>query len=160
MNYLFINTFLAVAWASLNGELTLQNLIGGFVVGYLMLAVSGRAIGATPYVSKVILVIRFVVYFFQQLLSANVRVAWEVLTPGHGMQPAIVAIPLTVKSDIEILLLANIITLTPGTLSLDVSVDKTVLYVHTMYVDDVDAFRQEIKQGFEKRILEIFNGAE
>lgn len=157
MTYIFVNSFLAVAWASLNGDLTIANLLGGFLIGYLMLAVAGKAVGSESYVKKVILVLRFFLFFLWELLVANLRVAWEVLTPGHRMTPAIVGIPLDVKSDIEILILANVITLTPGTLSLDVSVDKTVLYVHGMYVKDVEAFRADIKQGFERRILEIFN---
>ena len=93
----------------------------------------------------------------QQLrATANLRVAIEVLTPQQRMRPAIVAIPLDVRRDFEITLLANLITLTPGTLSLDVSSDKRVLYVHSMYVDDIDAFRREIKNGFERRVKELF----
>jgi multicomponent Na+:H+ antiporter subunit E len=72
------------------------------------------------------------------------------------MRPAIVAIPLDLRGDLEITLLANLITLTPGTLSLDVSSDKRVLYVHSMYVTDIAAFRSEIKNGFEKRVKELF----
>ena len=78
------------------------------------------------------------------------------MTPQQRMRPAIVAIPLDVRRDFEITLLANLITLTPGTLSLDVSSDKRVLYVHSMYVDDIDAFRREIKNGFERRVKELF----
>jgi multicomponent Na+:H+ antiporter subunit E len=72
------------------------------------------------------------------------------------MRPAIVAVPLDLTSDFQITLLANLITLTPGTLSLDISDDKKILYVHGMYVDDVDEFRRSIKQGFEKRVQELF----
>jgi multicomponent Na+:H+ antiporter subunit E len=69
----------------------------------------------------------------------------------------VVAIPLDAKSDIEITLLANLITLTPGTLSLDVSSDRSVLYIHVMYVDndDLDEVRRKIKSGFERRVLEV-----
>ena len=51
--------------------------------------------------------------------------------------------------------LANSITLTPGTLGLDVSEDRKTLYVHSMWVDDPDEVRREIKQGFERRVLEL-----
>jgi multicomponent Na+:H+ antiporter subunit E len=66
-----------------------------------------------------------------------------------------VAIPLDVETDVEITLLANLITLTPGTLSMDISDDRKVLYVHAMYVDDPEALRAEIKNGFERRVLEM-----
>ena len=66
-----------------------------------------------------------------------------------------VAIPLDAETDAEITLLANLITLTPGTLSLDVSDDRRVLYIHAMYVDDVEELRRSIKDGFEKRVMEL-----
>jgi len=71
------------------------------------------------------------------------------------MRPGIVAVPLEARSDIEITLFANLLTLTPGTLSLDVSSDKKVIYVHALYVDDAGSFRREIKEGLEKRLLEV-----
>ena len=71
------------------------------------------------------------------------------------MKPGIVKIPLDARSDLEITLLANLISLTPGTLSLDVSDDRKVLYVHAMYVNDREDFVASIKNGFERRILEI-----
>ncbi|MBW2487296.1 MAG: Na+/H+ antiporter subunit E, partial [Deltaproteobacteria bacterium] len=76
--------------------------------------------------------------------------------PGFQMRAAIVAIPLDAESDLEITVLANLITLTPGTLSLDVSPDRKTLYVHAMHVDDVEEFRQDIKQRMERRVMEVF----
>jgi multicomponent Na+:H+ antiporter subunit E len=71
------------------------------------------------------------------------------------MNPGIIAFPLDAKSDLEITLFANLLTLTPGTLSLDVSSDKKILYVHALYVKDADSFRSELKNGLEKRLLEV-----
>ncbi len=81
--------------------------------------------------------------------------AWEVGTPKLYMTPGIVGVPLDVKSDGQITMLANFITLTPGTLSLDVSEDKKVLYVYSMYITNREDFIKGIKNGFEKRIIEI-----
>jgi multicomponent Na+:H+ antiporter subunit E len=156
MSFFLLNVLLAIAWAALTGQLSPENLAGGFVLGYIMMFFSRRALGCTNYVTKVPQVIRFVLYFVVELVTANFRVALEVLTPDFHMRPAIVAIPLDLQRDIEITLLANLITLTPGTLSLDISSDRRVLYVHTMYVTDIDAFRREIKNGFEKRVKELF----
>ncbi len=77
------------------------------------------------------------------------------ITPKFFMKPGIIRIPLEAKTDLEITLLANLITLTPGTLSLDVSDDKKVLYVHAMYIKSKEEFISNIKEGFEKRLLEI-----
>jgi multicomponent Na+:H+ antiporter subunit E len=71
------------------------------------------------------------------------------------MRPAIIAIPLDARTDVEITLLSNLIALTPGSLGLDVSDDRSVLYVHGMFVDDPEAFCREIKDGLERRLLEL-----
>jgi multicomponent Na+:H+ antiporter subunit E len=95
-------------------------------------------------------------FFLWELLMANLRVAYEVLTPGYQMRAAIIAIPLDANSDLEITVLANLITLTPGTLSLDVSADRKILYIHAMHVHDVEKFRKEIKVRLERRVMEVF----
>ena len=71
--------------------------------------------------------------------------------------PGVVAIPLDARTDVEIALLANLITLTPGSVTLDLSEDRRVLYVHAMYIDggDVEAYRRSIKEGLERRVLEL-----
>jgi len=71
------------------------------------------------------------------------------------MRPGIVAVPLDAETDAEITLLANLLTLTPGTLSLDVSADRRFLYVHMMYIEDADVARRQIKDGYERRVLEV-----
>ena len=70
-------------------------------------------------------------------------------------RPGIIAVPLDAKTDVEITLLANLVSLTPGTISLDVSDDRSVLYVHAMFVEDPQRLCQEIKSGFERRILDL-----
>jgi multicomponent Na+:H+ antiporter subunit E len=102
-------------------------------------------------------VIRFICFYLWQLVLSNLRVAYDVVTPTHYMRPGVIAIPLDVQTDAEITLLANLITLTPGTLSVDLSPDRRVLYVHVMYIDhdDVEAARQQIKAGLERRVLEV-----
>jgi multicomponent Na+:H+ antiporter subunit E len=72
------------------------------------------------------------------------------------MRPGILAIPLELESDVQIMVLASLITLTPGTLCLDISEDRRTIYVHVMYLHDPDRVRQTIKDGFEKRVREVF----
>lgn len=72
------------------------------------------------------------------------------------MKPGVIAMPLSAKTDFQIFLVANLISMTPGTLSLDVSSDKKTLYIHSMYVEDVEKIRKELKQGIESRVLKIF----
>jgi len=98
-----------------------------------------------------------ILFYLKELFVASLRVAYEVLTPADHMVPAVVAVPLDAETDFEITLLANFITLTPGTLSIDVSKDRKTLYVHEVYVEggDTDKVRNQIKNGFEKKILKI-----
>jgi multicomponent Na+:H+ antiporter subunit E len=100
-------------------------------------------------------VIGFFFFFLYELVKANIQVAYDVITPKFHMRPGIVRVPLDAKTEMEITLLANLISLTPGTLCLDVSDDRKVLYVHAMNITDKEAFIQGIKNGFEKRLLSI-----
>jgi multicomponent Na+:H+ antiporter subunit E len=79
------------------------------------------------------------------------------LAPVSYVCPGVVAIPLDARTDAEITMLANLITLTPGSVSLDISDDRRFLYVHAMYIDggDVEAYRRSIKEGLERRVLEL-----
>jgi multicomponent Na+:H+ antiporter subunit E len=149
------NVLLAVAWAAITGSFALPNLLLGFVLGLLVLFFARRVVGAPAYVHKVWQVIALAVYFLWELVLANLRVAYDVLTPAHHMRPGVIGIPLDATTDAEITLLANLITLTPGTLSLDVAADRRTLYIHAMYLGDIDAERRKIKNGFERRVLAV-----
>jgi multicomponent Na+:H+ antiporter subunit E len=92
----------------------------------------------------------------KEILVANLKVATAVVAPAGRLRPVIAAVPLRLDSDAEVALLANLITLTPGTLSLDVSPDRRTPYVHAMSTDGPEALRGEIREGFERRILEVF----
>ncbi len=82
--------------------------------------------------------------------------ARDVLTPGFRLQPAIIALPLDVRSDLEITVLAMLITLTPGSLTLDISPDRRTLFVHTLYGSEPDRMRQSMKDGLERRVRQVF----
>lgn len=155
MNNFLINVFLAVVWVALTGEFTPRNLLIGFLLGFFLLWIGTRGEKRSSYFGKAIQVIGFLFFFLWELVMSNLRVAVDVVTPKHRMKPGVVAVPLDVDRDEEITLLANLISLTPGTLSLDVSDDKKVLYVHAMYVEDPEAFRKEVKEGFERRVKEL-----
>jgi multicomponent Na+:H+ antiporter subunit E len=157
MNGLLWNILLALIWVGMTEDYTPLSLIIGFLLGMLILFFARRVVGAPNYLIKVRQAIGLHLFLIWELTKANLRVAYEVLTPGYGMRPGVIAVPLDAKTDAEITLLANLITLTPGTLSLDVSSDRQVLYIHAMYVDDGDleAVRRNIKEGFERRVLEL-----
>ena len=86
---------------------------------------------------------------------SNAIIAYDILTPIHHMKPGVIGIPIDAETDFEITVLANLITMTPGTLSLDISPDRKTLYVHAMYIRDPEALRAWIKQNLERRVLAL-----
>jgi multicomponent Na+:H+ antiporter subunit E len=156
MTAFLLNVLLALAWLALTGEFTPLNFLAGFALGYAVLLIAQPVVGRrSSYFSKVRQGASFALFFLWELVLANLRVAYDVITPGFRMRPGVIAIPLDVKTDEEITMLANLITLTPGTLSLDVSADRKVLYIHAMYIDEVESVRRDIKEGFERRVMEL-----
>jgi multicomponent Na+:H+ antiporter subunit E len=156
MNVLFINLLLALVWTFLTGSFLPATLVEGFIIGYVVLWFGRPLYDTSSYTRKFRQVVTFLLFFMGELVVATARVAYLIIKPGIDIRPGIVAVPLDIQTDAEITLLANLITLTPGTLTLDVSHDRQMIYVHAMHVEDVDAFRREIKQGFEKRVGELF----
>lgn len=150
-----LNILLALVWIGLTGQFTVENFVVGFGLGFVLLWLSQRVMGRSVYFRKVPQVISFVGFFIWELILANLRVAYDIVTPRHYMRPGVVAIPLDITREVEIVLLANLITLTPGTLTLDISDDRRILYVHAMHIDNLEQFRRDIKEGYERRVQEV-----
>lgn len=152
-----INVLLAIAWVFITGGFSVLNGAFGFLLGLGSLALIREQIGTTGYVRRVRRVASLAILFVYELLMSAIRVFKLVLTPDLStLQPGFIAYPLTVDRDFEISLLANLITLTPGTLSVDVSDNRRTLYIHAIHVPDPDALRADIATGFERKILEAF----
>jgi multicomponent Na+:H+ antiporter subunit E len=151
------SVLLALAWAALQGDVTLANLLIGFAVGYVILALLAHG-GVMPstFASRTAHAVRLTGFFTWELLLSNVRVAIDVVRPRTTIRPAVVAIPLDVTSDGEILLLSMLINITPGSVTIDLSDDRRTLYVHVMHMASAEASRREIKEGFERRVKLLF----
>lgn len=156
MRQLLFHVFLTLTWLLLTGNLSLANIVLGAVLSYMMLALAVFRAEERGYIHRLPAAVGLLCYFLIELVKANVHVAWEILGPRLTMTPGVVAVPLDLKTPFAITLLANLITLTPGTLTMEVSEDHSTLYVHGMYVSDPDRFREEIKRGFERRVMEVF----
>lgn len=151
-----INILLSLTWAAVTGSFSLINLVFGFVLGSFALYLIREQVGTSGYFLRAYRVISLAVLFVYELILSAVKVARIVLTPTIKLRPAIIAYPLIVDRDFEITLLANLITLTPGTLSVDVSDDRKLLFVHCLDAPDVEAEIEAIRNGFERKILEAF----
>lgn len=155
MKIFLINVILSMIWAMLLGEINLGTLASGFILAYFILFILFRKQNQGNYFVRGPRLVTFILYYLFELFRSNLIIAWDIVTPTHYMRPGVIAIPLDAKSDVEITVLCNLITMTPGTLSLDVSADRKVLYIHAMYIEDVEKLRRQTKDSLERRVLDI-----
>ncbi|MCV0396149.1 MAG: Na+/H+ antiporter subunit E [Rhizobiaceae bacterium] len=150
------NILFALVWAAITGSFTLANIVVGFLLGAIALYLIREQVGSLGYFQRAVRVASLGLLFLYELALSAWKVAILVLSPRMDLKPGIFAYPLKVDRDFEITMLANLITLTPGTLSVDVSEDRRILYVHAIDASDPDQTRRDIAEGFERKILEAF----
>ncbi len=149
------NLLLATCWMFLTGSFEVLNYAFGFFVGYLVLVlVHGHVSTLENYPRKLPRLIIFLCYFFRELVISNFKVAIDIVTPPWHMQPGVIGFKTHTKNDLELTILANLISLTPGTLVLDVSEDKTTLFVHAMFLEDASEVDEGLRD-LEKRLLQF-----
>lgn len=151
---LLLNLLLALTWMALTGQFDPVNFVAGFAISFILLRLVRRPGETLVYFHKVVTVTQFLGFYLKELVLANFRVARAVLSLKPKLAPAVLAIPLETQSELAVTLLGNLITLTPGTLALDVSSDRSVMYVHAMQAEDINRIRLEIK-NLEARVLEV-----
>lgn len=156
MSLFLANVLLALAWTAVTGSFTVLNFAFGFVLAIGALSLIREQVGSVGYFSRARRVSSLAVLFIYELILSAWKVAVLVVSPKMDLKPGIFAYPLKVDRDFEITLLANLITLTPGTLSVDVSDDRRTLYVHALDCSDPDQARRDIAHGFERKIMEAF----
>ncbi|AKR54708.1 Na+/H+ antiporter subunit E [Youhaiella tibetensis] len=158
MTEILIGLVLSLIWMAITGSFTLPNLVMGLLVGLLAMLLLRDRIGGALLTERVMKILGLAGLFVVELFISAFNVAVLVMTPNikAHLRPGFVAFPLTAKSDQEITLLANLITLTPGTLSVDVSEDRKTLYIHALQLKNRDALVRSIASGFEKQVIEVF----
>ncbi len=108
------------------------------------------------FILKIPLLSGFVLFYIFELVKANFRLAADILSPRIRLKPAIVKVPVEQGPDDQILTFFNLVSMTPGSLCIDITPDKRFVYIHGIYVDQPEAFVQSIKKDFESRILKLF----
>ncbi|MET1013466.1 MAG: Na+/H+ antiporter subunit E [Paenisporosarcina sp.] len=152
---IMINFFIAFLWMFLTVSFNASTFIVGFILGALMLWITKRFFPGRFYMNRVWAVIKLIVLFFKELIMANIQVLLLIVQPKMPIKPAIFALPTVLEKDWEITLLSSLITLTPGTLVIDVSEDSKTLYIHAIDYGDADDAIHSIKNTFEKAIQEV-----
>ncbi|RXZ84508.1 Na+/H+ antiporter subunit E [Paenibacillaceae bacterium] len=150
-----LNITIAFVWMFLYNEWTFSFFLVGFIVGALLILVMRRYLPGDYYLRRVWNVIVLLLLLLRELISANILVLKYILQPKLNIKPGIVAVETELKSDFEITLLAFLVTLTPGTLILEISPDNSTLYIHVMDIRDMDIITKSIRGTFERAIMEV-----
>ena len=147
---------LALTWLVLTGSFTIPNALLGLLLAVLVSSFAREQRRRNRIAIRLLATVRLAVLFLRELVLSAYRVALLVVTPRMDLRPGIFAYRLKLDRNFEITLLANLITLTPGTLSVDVSPDRKTLFVHAIDCSDPERNRRDIAEGFERAIMEAF----
>lgn len=99
---------------------------------------------------KIYFILEFIVFYLVKLVEANFYIAWDILTPKMHTKPAFMEVPVTLKSDLGLLLFSNLLSMTPGTMSMDISPDKKTVLVHVLYYSTDDIMLKDFNRIQEK----------
>ncbi|ADH99892.1 Na+/H+ antiporter subunit E [Salisediminibacterium selenitireducens] len=152
---ILLNIGLAFIWMLLQNEYTFLDFFIGYLVGVALLYVLRRFLHFDFYFRRVIALFKLLILFMYKLILSNIDMIKIVLSPKMNIQPGIIAIPTKLRTDWEVTLLANLISLTPGTLTMNFSENGRTLYVHSIHVPDKEKAIEEIRQSFERAIMEV-----
>ena len=156
MNLAVWSAIFGVVWVAVSGAFTLPNLLLGSIFGAASLFFIRENMGKSDLKFRLWPLLSLIALFLYELMMSAIKVAILVLRRDMKLKPGIFAYETKLTKDSHITLLANLITLTPGTLSVDVSHSRTLLYIHAVDCSDVDATCADIRNGFEKKIREAF----
>jgi multicomponent Na+:H+ antiporter subunit E len=154
-----LNVFLAMMWMLLQPTFTITKFVSGYILGMVLIyLIACKIAGHKFYMKRVFLALKLLGVFFVELLKACWEVMCHVLSPKLIIRPGIVKMDIYLQTDAQITLLANMITLTPGTLTVGVAPDNSALFIHALYIDDADELCAGIERTFERTILEVWEG--
>jgi len=159
MNRILTGLWIAIMWLLLWGEATPANIVGGVVVAAVLVFVFPAAPEGPVSSFRPVAAIRFLLHFLYKLVEANLILAWEVATPRNRIREGVVAVPVHMSSRGVVTMVANAISLTPGTLSLEVNMERRQIYVHVLHLHDLEKVRRDLHR-FEELALRAFGSRE
>jgi multicomponent K+:H+ antiporter subunit E len=153
----YLTLLLVVVWQMLVNKVTPGNLVLGLILGLIIPMITAPYWPDRPRLRSIPRIVEYVAVVIWDICVANVQVAIIILFKANAnTRPAWITIPLELKTPEAITVLAGTITMTPGTVSSDLSADGRSLLVHCLDAPDPDAVRDDIKARYERRLMEIF----
>lgn len=151
-----LTPILALIWLLLVNSFSVGHLLLGLFLGWAIPVFTLRFWPESVAIRRPLTLLRFIGLVFYDILVANVKVAALILGRATHLQPAFVTVPLALRTDLAMSLLASTVSLTPGTISAWLNPERTHLVVHGLTVTDPDALIAEIKQRYEAPLKEVF----
>lgn len=141
--------WLTVLWILLWADLSVANLLSGLAVSLVIVSIirlprSVRADDDGAARIHPLHTLWFLLYVLYKLVESNLVLAWEIVTPRNSINSGVVAVPLRTESELALMVVANIITLTPGTLTIEVDGSPPVVFVNVLHLHDIDRVRAEL----------------
>ncbi|EHQ4883406.1 Na+/H+ antiporter subunit E [Listeria monocytogenes] len=155
---LILNIILACLWMFLESSFSFATFIIGFIIGIFLLFFMRRFLGSRFYLFRLFALVKLVFRFLHDLIVSTVHVSRIVLKKDMNIRPGIFRYDTTLETDWEVTMLALLITLTPGTLSIDISDDYKAIYVHSLHVPNIEEEIATIRKSYEGTIMEVFHG--
>ncbi|SFP19685.1 Na+/H+ antiporter subunit E [Salibacterium halotolerans] len=152
---IMINLLMALIWMFMNDAWTFASFISGYAIGVAVLFFLRGFFPQRFYIGWIYAVVKLVFIFLKELILSAVEVVGQILQPKLNIQPGIFAMDIDLHRNWEVTVLSCLITLTPGTLVVDVSPDNQTLYIHAMHLPDIDKAKEDIRNSFEKAIQEV-----
>jgi multicomponent K+:H+ antiporter subunit E len=151
-----LSAVLFVVWLLLNQSMSIGHLVLAATLAVVVPWFTERLRPERPRLARPLAATKLAVLVLLDIVKSNVDVAWRILGPEAAIRPRFVWIPLSIRDPHGIITLAGIITMTPGTLSADLTEDRRFLLVHAFNVADEAALIADIKVRYEAPLLEIF----
>lgn len=155
---LILNIILACLWMFLESSFSFATFIIGFIIGIFLLLFMRRFLGSRFYIFRLFALVKLVFLFLHDLIVSTIHVSRIVLKKDMNIRPGIFRYDTTLETDWEVTMLALLITLTPGTLSIDISDDYKAIYVHSLHVPNIEEEIATIRKSYEGAIMEVFHG--
>lgn len=152
---ILLNLMIAFLWMFLNNDWTASGFIIGYALGVAVLVVMRRFFEGRLYLAKIWAVLKLIALLLRELIASSYVVVKAVLRPSLNIRPAILMYHTELESDWEVAVLITLLCLTPGSVVLEVSKDNRTLYIHAMDIRDAEQFDANIRNKFERAILEV-----
>lgn len=151
-----VNLIIAGVWMFLQQTLAWENFVVGYFIGLVVMTLAVRRLDTPFYLHRVLAFIKLAVVFLIEVVRSGIRVSYLILHPKLPISPGMVAVPLDVTSDEAITIFAGMITMAPGSISVELSDDRKYLYVHALEAEDPHKAAAFFKNAFERHIMEVF----